>query len=247
MPQFGIRALLLAIAGFALLLGFNSQVAGPIREANRIAKCRNNIRQICLALLNHESGCGHLPISAEIGPDGLKWHSWKSSIYPHFMETSRTEYDRSQPWNSAANRKIVAPYPYPTAFCCPSSSHKAVDYAVVIGSETAFPPNGVVNLSQITDGPENTILVVESSGLSTTWTEPKDLEFDSMSFKINATNRPSISGSHPGGANVGFADGACYFVTNKISESELSALLTIGGGENVSRKNLVERGVLIAR
>jgi hypothetical protein len=36
-----------------------------------------------------------------------------------------------------------------------------------------------------------------------------------------------------------------YFLTSSVTESELKGLLTIAGGENVKRNDLIERGVLI--
>jgi len=133
---------------------------------------------------------------------------------------------------------------YPSVFCCPVGSNSAIDYSVIVGRETAFPIDRETKLSDITDGIENTILVVEAVGISASWTEPKDLEFDSMSFRINDKNQPGISSHHRHGAYVGFADGSCYFVTDKISESELRALITIAGGESVTRKDLIDRGIL---
>ena len=45
-------------------------------------------------------------------------------------------------------------------------------------------------------------------------------------------------------ANVAFADGECFFMTDDITEKELRALLTIAGGEDVTRDDLIERGIL---
>jgi len=79
--QFRIQTLLIAIVAFALLSWAYSLLFlhGP-RHSARVT-CRNNIRHICLALLNYEFSLGHLPLASETGPDGLKWHSWKSTIY----------------------------------------------------------------------------------------------------------------------------------------------------------------------
>jgi len=197
---------------------------------------------ICLGLLCYEQDHSCLPMASELGPDGRSWHSWKSSIYPNYIVTSRSDYNRLQPWDSATNLNVAKAHV--SYFCCPAGTKTHNDYCVVVGSETAFPPNAKVKLSQIRDGLENTILVVESAGFSTSWTEPKDLMFDTMSFTLNAKAKPSISSNHSNGAYVGFADGASYFLTDQITESELRALLTISGGEDVTRKDLLERGVL---
>ena len=115
---------------------------------------------------------------------------------------------------------------------------------VVTGARTAFPKTGYVSLSQIRDGLENTILVVESKNCSPDWTEPRDLDFDTMSFTINSKSAPSVSSDHPQGPLVCFADGAVYHLSPKTTATELKAMLTIAGNEDISRRDLVGRGVL---
>ena len=101
-----------------------------------------------------------------------------------------------------------------------------------------------MELDQITDGLENTILVVEVLSGSTFWTEPLDIEFDAMRFRIDDSENGEISGRHRGGVNAVFADGETFFLSNSVSADELRALLTIAGGEDVTRQELLDRGVL---
>ena len=99
-------------------------------------------------------------------------------------------------------------------------------------------------MSDFKDGPEYTILVVESLNSGRQFTEPGDLELQTMSLKINDPTKPCISSHHPGGANVVFADAKVYFVTEQISPEALKALISIDGGESITRDELVRRGVL---
>jgi len=116
---------------------------------------------------------------------------------------------------------------------------------VVSGEATAFPKSRSVKFSDIRDGLENTILVVESVTCNPEWTEPRDMEFDTMSFRVNATNVDSISSYHPRGPLICFADGAVFHLSEKASETEVRALLTIAGEERVTRQNLITRGILV--
>ena len=267
MHKFGIKTLLLIIALAAVFCWAYIQLVLPVREAAKCISCKNNIRQIALALHNFESSNGSLPLAIETTSDGQLWRSWRTHVYPHFMEQSPFVYDPSTAWDSPSNLRLVnqTPIPYsdkggiagtwvmapkPSALCCPSVNVKTsngINYVVVIGELTAFPRSRRVKLTEITDGLENTILVVESKSLQTHWTEPKDLDFDSMSFSVNSQDKIGIASNHPGGANVCFADGEVYFLTNDISETELRALLTISNGEPITRSQLVERGILLKR
>ena len=55
-----------------------------------------------------------------------------------------------------------------------------------------------------------------------------------MSYRVNDPRRPGISSKHPGGANVGFADGSTRFLRESIVPGTLRALFTIAGGEAIS-------------
>ena len=268
MATFHIRFLFGLVTGAALLSLFYTSVIVPAQHRARRSHCSNNLRQVGLALLNHESSYDCLPLAAETGPDGRIWRSWRSAVYPVYMEQSNNIYDDKVSWDAPKNMRLLNGTPIPVCdkggqnprfaamdanpepLCCPCENRhtaKGINYVVVVGEETAFPPNRQVKFSDITDGLENTILVVESNFFTPKWIEPIDLEFDKMSFEINATEMAGISSRHYGGANVVFADAQVYFVTTKISPDELRALLTIAGGETVTRKELVDRRILIPK
>ena len=65
-----------------------------------------------------------------------------------------------------------------------------------------------------------------------------------MKFLIQRVENGELSGDHPDGINVCFADGAVYFLDNSISVDELRALFTISGGESITRQDLLVRGIL---
>ena len=265
MPKFSLRTLLLLFFGFGIALAFVCQVIFPIREAARRNSCSNQIRQITLALLNYESANEHLPIGIETSPDGSPYRSWRRLTFVYLEQLPPVFYDlydENSAWDSKSNtqfydgtlvvqtdkfggnRRVDSLDPCPETWCCPSDSTKRINYAVVVGTETAFPPNQNVKLDEITDGLENTILVVETLSGSDKWTEPRDLQFDSMSFVISKSKNGEIGSRHPGGASVGFADGEVHFITDAISPEELRALLTIAGNEPITRQQLIDRGVI---
>lgn len=227
--------------------------------------CTNNLRQIGIGLIQYEVDHGTLPIGIELDAKGRKWRSWRSCIYPVYIEQAQNFYDSKYPWDAEINKRLIdrtalpirtkgqveptfhSIKPLPDFWvcpCCDPKNMKGVSYVVVTGEETAFPVNHAVKFSEITDGLENTILVVESLNCNPIWTEPKDLQFSEMSFKVGSTDLPCLSSKHRGGVNVVFADGLSFFITNKISEADLKALFTIAGGESVTRDELIRKGVI---
>lgn len=269
MKRFRLRSCLITTI---ILAAIGGTIGVPVfivgREAARETHCSNNLKMIAIALMSYESAYRHLPLAVEIKNDKL-WRSWRSQLYPGFLEQMPPVYDPSVAWDSEKNLRLIDGTPVlmatdkggekagmfilprvPWWYGCPSCTHgKGLggNYVVVRGDLTAFPMSTSIQLADITDGLENTILIVESINCTPDWTEPRDLEFDTMDFIINSSVKPSISSGHPSGALVCFADTKTYCVTPRIAQAELRALLTIAGGENATREDLVKRGILIKR
>jgi hypothetical protein len=265
MIKFRTRTLFFLTFVVALACAVFVPMVRSAREAARSMSCRNNLKQIALGILNYESTYRSLPIALEIDAEGIPYRSWRSRIYPTYIEAMGRIYNESERWNSVTNLRLLNGTPislaskdgttalvpfkrYPSVFTCPScgaSKQRGIHYVVVSGEATAFPKSRSVKFPHIRDGLENTILVVESVTCNPDWTEPRDLEFDTMSFRVNATNVDSISSYHPRGPLVCFADGAVFHLSEKASENEVRALLTIAGEEQVTRQDLIARGTLV--
>lgn len=264
MPKFGLRALLMIFAGIGILLAMICPAVVQIQEAGHRTVCRNNLRQIALGMLCYESVHGRLPIGIETTAAGTPCHSWRVQVAP-FLESAQQFYDRKHAWDSKVNARLynetaviatdkgggnprsIVLDPCPDWFwcwCCPSDSKKRVNYAVVVGDETAFPLNRSVTFKEISDGLENTILVVETLCGSSVWIEPRDIQFDTMKFVIGEAKNGGLASKHGLSVNVCFADGLVYSVTSSISPEEPRALLTISGNESITRQELLDRGVL---
>jgi len=79
-------------------------------------------------------------------------------------------------------------------------------------------------LTSITDGPANTILVVEADE-RVPWTKPQDAPYD------KDQPLPKLGGLHRRGFAVALADGAVRMVSNRTSEKTIRAAITSYGGE----------------
>ena len=263
MPKFTLRTLLTIVTVLAIFFGITYPAVLQVREAAKRTTCMNTMRNIVIAMHNYESAFGHLPVGIESNPDGTLRRSWRTHICPMFMESAPQYYDPNTSWDSPANAKLYDGTPVATTdkgggnprmvvldpcshwlWRCPSDSKIRVNYAVVVGETTAFPIDRSVSFDQITDGLQNTILLVETLSGSSKWTQPLDIRFDDMQFSIENTENGELSSRHPNGVNVTFADGRTFFLQSTISPDDLKALFTIAGNESVTRQQLLDRGIL---
>lgn len=89
-----------------VLCGALFVVTKNVRDVALEMSCRNNIKQIGLALLNYESAMRHFPLAVET-KDGVLWRSWRTHIYPAFMEQMGAIYHPSSSWESDVNMRLL--------------------------------------------------------------------------------------------------------------------------------------------
>lgn len=225
----GIGGVLCAGVLVALLL----PAVQAARTAARRMHSQNNMKQIGLALHNYASAYGTFPPAYQKDAEGKKTMSWRVAILP-FLEQQGlyTMYQSDQPWDSAVNQSVsnvsIPTYRNPAAI---DGGPTETSYMVITGPGTLFEEDKGVSLSDITDGTSNTILAVEVVGTGVKWAEPKDLDINTMIFKINGGGANSIGSPFPGGANVLMADGSVRFMSNGVLEATLRAMATRNGGE----------------
>jgi hypothetical protein len=222
----------LIVGGLAGLLARGVQKG---REAARAAQCLCNLCQIKLALLNYHETFGSFPPAYVADAGGRPMHSWRVLLLPYLEQAPLFAlYDMAEPWDGRNNRKLIEQRP--NIFDCPSrhDGHGLTSYVAVIGPGTAFPGAGTTKLGDIHDGPGNTILVAEVSNVDIAWTEPRDLDVRTMSWKIDDPKRPSISSPHESGPAVVFADATYRRLGTYHPPDELKAMTTIDGGEHVN-------------
>jgi hypothetical protein len=242
-----------AVAALACVpLTWLSRAVSRAREGARSAQCISNLKQIGLGLLNYESKYGCFPPAYVADARGKPLYSWRVLLMAELDRTANWCGGRlaggfrfDEPWDSPNNSKLHKLEPF-TAWHCPSDPDRAesneTHFVAVMGPGTMFPSDGTTRcLADVTDGPENTLCVVEVVGAGIHWMEPKELDWRTMSFRLNDSNQPRIASNHPfwgssyPGPHVLTVNDMVTSLPRTLAPETLKALLTIAGGERIER------------
>lgn len=233
--QFAAAGLILvvvigAISTFVVLLAIPMMEAARA-QANRNA-CQTNMKAISAALLAYHRDYDQFPPAVVVDAKGAPLYSWRVLVLPYLGPEAMavyTEYDLDQAWNGAHNKQLVSRMP--AVFNSPVNDAAMfrfeTSYMVVTGNGTLFPPGKTGQLSNITDGADETILLVEMKDTGITWTEPRDLVLGISNFQQGV----DLGGNHPGGTNVAMADGETKFLPLNVPTEALEALATPAGND----------------
>jgi hypothetical protein len=211
-----------------------------VRSAAQRMKDSNNLKQLALGLINHESANGSFPQAAAYqDANGKPLLSWRVAILPYIGEAQLySQFRLNEPWDSP-NNKALLPL-MPKEFDLPGDPNTGTGmthYQAFVGPGTAFEPRkrgpggvpgSVVAGSRMidfTDGTSNTILIA-ASATPVPWTKPDDMPFDP------AGPPPRLGGYLARGANnVALADGSVRSLPQGTPDATIRAAITRNGND----------------
>ncbi|QDT48837.1 hypothetical protein Pan258_28830 [Symmachiella dynata] len=200
------------------------------RQPARRTHCRNNLKNIGLALYNYHDVYGSFPPAYTVDADGKPLHSWRTLILPYMDQgLLYDKIDLSKPWDDPANAEARATV-VPT-FVCPSTELEPTQtvYLAVVTPDSCLRSNEPRTISEITDGTSNTILVMEAPmNAAVPWMAPWDAD-----ARLMLSPKSEDDLHHTGGSFHLFADGSVQFISSDTETATLRGLITPAGGEEV--------------
>ncbi len=185
---FTLIELLVVIAIIATLVAILLPAVQQAREAARRSSCKNNLKQIGLALHNYESTFTRLPPSMAINPSITSQSSWSvhGRILPYLEQGNfYDQIDLQKGWSDPENANTVSGA-HLTVYTCPTDARSGeprqhssgvnlycINYAFNLGTwmyynpatnkggDGTFYPNSNLRFADITDGLSNTLLASE--------------------------------------------------------------------------------------
>jgi hypothetical protein len=213
----------ICIAGILLLwLAPPPQGKGP----NWRGMCGINLKQIGLSLWAYDNVNSSLPARGTRMPNGQRGLSWRVTILPHMENASlHAQFHLAEAWNSAHNLPLAKQRP--DVLVCPLVSRqlktgRETSYYAIAGPDGCWPEDEGVSLAELKDGTSNTLLVVESHSIKAVWSEPRDLDADTATWRIGQS--PQLSSLHPRGVMAVFADGSSQYLSDKTDPEVLKQL-----------------------
>ncbi|MEI8213516.1 MAG: DUF1559 domain-containing protein [Planctomycetota bacterium] len=235
---------LASLALMGILIGLFLPAVPSAREAAKRMLCSNRIRQIGLAIIETRSRANDLSQSppnnkpAETGGPPV---SWRIKILPWLEEGAiANEYQVSSPWDSAENWKLaqrIVP-----AYTCPSEPNlvsrkggRFTAYAMLENSNRDPENPNLLPTGRIISADGDRILLIESCGANLIWTEPRDVDVDTLDwavlpFRSGAKREPwrsrGVGASfHGSGTHAVFDDGSTRFLPAATDKEVLRQML----------------------
>ncbi|MFO0959560.1 MAG: DUF1559 domain-containing protein [Isosphaeraceae bacterium] len=221
------KILVLGAAGilFALLL---PSLLIPGDGVPRPIVCKNNLKNIAIALQGYRDRYGAFPPAYTVDADGKPLHSWRTLILPYLDNAPLYEdIDLKKPWDDEVNARFLET---PIGiYRCPNlgaSGRNKTTYLAITAPDGWAQPGKRRRIEEFTDGLSETLLVIEVDEASAVpWGAPIDA--DTATILGRGPNPPH------GRIHAVFADGSVKSLNPGLSAETLRALSTIAGGEKV--------------
>jgi type II secretory pathway pseudopilin PulG len=231
-PALTLVELLVVVAIIGVVVALLLPARRTGREAARRNQCLSNLKRIANALKNYEKAHGALPPAYTTDTNGKPLHSWRTLILPYMEEQRLYEsIDLTKPWDDPANAEAFKSSVL--AYQCPSADieDNFTTYLAVVTPNSCFRATEPRNLSEITDGDRETLMVIEvSAEHAVPWMAPSDADEKAV-LGIGA---PKTRSPHPNGMQAAFVDDHVEFISDEVPAAQRRALISIAGNDKLA-------------
>jgi prepilin-type N-terminal cleavage/methylation domain-containing protein len=228
---FTLIELLAVLAVIGILIALMLPVTRSAREPARRSQCKNNLKQIGLALHNYADEYGSLPPAYTVDESGNRLHSWRMLILPYVDSLPLYhQLDLSKPWDDPANAQACGTFRV-HAYSCPSANLEPnmTTYLAVAVPNGCFFKNKPREFAEITDDKGNTLMVIEvPAEKAVPWMSPNDAD-EALILAFG----PESKLPHSDGVHSLCVDGSVRFLPADMPASERRAQITIAGNEKI--------------
>jgi hypothetical protein len=220
------------VAGLLLAAGVVWLVA-TVRRETAAQAAKDNFKKVALALLDHAEENGQVMPTQAIydKKTGKPLLSWRVTILPQLGEAALYKQIRlDEPWDSSHNRQFWDRMPKVYELPGLPASGGLTAIQVFTGPETPFDGReGRKFPAGFPDGTSETILIAEAAR-AVNWMRPKDIDMK----KVDPDDIRASLGDRTGkGPLTSRADGAFTFLSPKLTNQRLKALITPDGNDLV--------------
>jgi prepilin-type processing-associated H-X9-DG protein len=196
--------------------------------AARRSQCRNNLKQIGLALHLYHQDHGSLPPAYTVDAEGNRLHSWRTLILPYLEQKALYDkIDLDKPWDDPANKEVFEAS-VPTYLCPSMDVPKGhTTYVAVVAPDGCFRAERSRALDEITDGTGQTLMVVElDASRAVPWMSPRDADPQTLIAAAKAEKLP-----HQGVVQAAFADGSVKALRSDLSPAQWRSIISIAAND----------------
>ncbi len=230
------RVRLFVFFGIAfLVIALFFPLTRDVREVAHRSQCKNNLRQIGIALHEYNEKHGAFPPAHTVDAAGKRLHSWRTLILP-FIDQQKLydSIDLSKAWNDPANAKAYATEI--ELFRCPSGVLPAghTSYLAVVAPNSLFQATKPRLLSDVTDKRRETLLATEVALEDAVhWMAPHDA--DAQMFLDMGDDGKELA--HQGGVQLVFVDRHVRFFSANTPTDVRQMIISIAAGDSVEETN----------
>jgi type II secretory pathway pseudopilin PulG len=227
---FTLLELIGVLIAVGLLVAFLVPAQRNAREAARRSQCKNNLKQIALALHNYHDLYEAFPPAYTVDSKGKRLHSWRTLILPWMdQDPLYKKIDLSKAWDDPANAEAFNTEIM--GYRCPSTDGppKFTRYLAISGPKCFFDGAKARKIKDITDGTSKTLMIIEvDAEHAVHWMAPTDAD-ENLILGLDEKSKLA----HIGGMHVALGDGSIRFLSAKIGLDARRSMISINGAENI--------------